>query len=119
MKEYKQGQYRHIHVEKAKSSNGEFTLMNIEAMSRAMKELTPSAFKLWCYLNKNKAGYEFCLSQKAVENFCGIKRTSYLNAFKELYEKDYLTDFVLPRLDIEGYLFLEDAAQNEPEVIEY
>lgn len=112
MQKYKWGQYRHIHVEKAHSEKGEFTLFNLQAMSRAMKELKPSTFKLWCYLNKNKGGYEFSLSQKAVENFCGISRNTYQAAFQELYEKGYLTDFVLPRLDIEGFLFLEDAAQN-------
>lgn len=107
-----EGKYRKIHIAKTKSEKGEFTCINIKAMSQAMRDLTSSGFKLWCYLNKNKDGYELSLSPAAVTNFTGISRSSYLKAFKELYNKNYLSDFFLQKLDVEGYLFLEDAAQN-------
>ena len=108
-----QGKYRHIHTAKAQSDGvNNFTYINLEAMSRAMKELKPSTFKLWCYLNKNKDGYEFSLSQIAVQNFTGISRSSYLAGFKELYDKGYLTDYYFEKLGVEGYLFLEDGGKN-------
>ena len=107
------GKYRHIITKKALSDkNNNFSYFNLEAMSRAMRELKPSTFKLWCYLNKNKDSYCFNLSQVAVTNFTGISRSSYLAAFNELYEKGYLVDTIIPRLNIEGYMFLEDRGQN-------
>lgn len=104
---------RAIRTKKAPhDANNSYSYYNLEAMSRAMRELKPSAFKLWCYLNKNKDGYEFGLSLAAAKEFCKISEKSYLSAFKELQEKGYIVDYVFEN-SIQGYLFVEDGFKNK------
>ena len=68
-----------------------YAKINIEAMSKAISELTGKGLALWLYLSKNNASkienYE--LSQVACTKF-GIKKSSYYNAKDELEEKGYL-----------------------------
>lgn len=58
--------------------------------SQAMKELSPCAYKLYRYLNKNLNGYTFDLSSVDVANYTGISQNSYDRAVKELIEKRFL-----------------------------
>ena len=95
-----------------RDEDNHYTYMNLEAMERAMNELRPSAFKLWCYLNKNMDGYEQGLSFSAVHKFCNMSQNTYLAAFNELYEKNYIFDYVFPN-GIVGYLFVEDGGKNK------
>ena len=95
-----------------RDEDNHYTYMNLEAMERAMNELRPSAFKLWCYLNKNMDGYEQGLSFSAVQKFCHMSQNTYLAAFDELYEKNYIFDYVFPN-GIVGYLFVEDGGKNK------
>lgn len=110
--------YRFVCSRKAESNAEQpFTYFNLEALGRAMRELKPATFKLWCYLNKNRDGYESWLSWSAINKYCGLSRGGYTNAFKELQDKGYITDFYLPRFQKEGFLFLEDAGKNTGEDI--
>jgi hypothetical protein len=109
---------RFIHHKKAISNEANpFTYFNLEALGRAMRELKPATFKLWCYFNKNRDDYESWTSWSAINKYTGLSRTSYYNAFKELQDKGYITDFYLPIFQIEGFLFLEDAGRNTGEDI--
>ena len=69
-----------------------YATANIDALNYAIRELSGSGFKLWSYFNKNQEGYEFELSQKACENQCGIKRSSFYSAINELKAKGYLQE---------------------------
>lgn len=89
-----------------------YSYYNIEAMSRAMNELSASAFKLWCYFNKNRDGFEFGLSSVAVHDFCNMSRTTYSRCFQELLEKGYLIPYTFENT-IQGYLFIEDGFKND------
>lgn len=68
-----------------------YAKINIDAMSKAVSELTGAGLSLWLYLSKNNAAkienYE--LSKAACVQF-GIKKSSYYNAKAELEEKKYL-----------------------------
>ena len=67
-----------------------YATANIDALNYAISELSGSGFKLWAYFNKNQDKYRFELSQKACENQCGIKRSSFYSALNELKAKGYL-----------------------------
>lgn len=72
-----------------------------------MKNLKPSAFKLWGYLNSNQMNYEFGLSSADAQKVCNFSYNTYAAAVNELIEKGYLVAVELyPNLT--GYLFLED-----------
>ena len=62
---------------------------NWEAASRNLKD---SAFRLYMYLSKNADGFKLALSQKAVEEAIGVKKTAYHSAIKELKEQGYITE---------------------------
>lgn len=68
-----------------------YAKINIDAMSKAVSELTGAGLSLWLYLSKNNAAkienYE--LSKAACIQF-GIKKSSYYNAKEELEKKRYL-----------------------------
>lgn len=58
----------------------------IEAFTR----LKPSAFGIYLYLANNANGYKLELSQKAVENKLGIKKSTYHEAIAQLEKVGYL-----------------------------
>lgn len=89
-----------------------YTVLNLKAMKRAMKRLSPSAFKLWCYLNKNLDGYEYGLSKADATSYCNMCITTYEKAMKQLKEKGYLVPYTFPDR-IKGWMFLEDADKTE------
>ena len=68
-----------------------YVMININAMSMAAKDLTPTQFQVWIYFAKNQKGYTFELSRAAVMDFCGIKsEKTYKDAIKTLVAKRYL-----------------------------
>ena len=77
-------------------------MANIEALQKAMNELSGTGFKLWCYFNKNQDAHFFGLSQKDCEQW-GITKSSYYRALDELKEKRYL----LPKPESNIYYFYE------------
>ena len=77
-----------------------YAQVDIDALQRAMQDLDGNAFKVWLYFAKNKAGYEFAVSPKAMEDW-GIKKDSYYRGKKVLEEKGYLIE------GKEGLLFKE------------
>lgn len=67
-----------------------YTRCNLKANKTAMKELTPSAYKLYMYLLWNNNDYVFALSPVDVCNETNISNSSYKRAVKELIEFGYL-----------------------------
>ena len=67
-------------------SNEEWML----AAKKFDKKFNP--FKLYLYLAANEVGYSKDLSQVAVENALGIKRSSYYDSMDCLIEEGYLVD---------------------------
>lgn len=68
----------------------EFLQVGITEWQNAYKELTPSAFAIYLYLASNADGFCLELSQKAIENSLGIKKTAYFEAVKQLEGKGYI-----------------------------
>ena len=66
-----------------------YAQIDMDALKTAMVELDGTAFKIWMYLVRNKNGYEFALSPKAMEDW-GIKKDAYYRAKKVLEDKGYL-----------------------------
>lgn len=80
-----------------------YTCVNIDALTHAMKDMTPAQFKVWFYFAKNQNNYTFELSSVAVQNFCNISDKTYRDAIKILIEKRYL----IKRNDSKIYDFYE------------
>ena len=102
-----------IRIAKARSDkDNTYTIFNFAATRKAMKELAPNAFKLWCYFNSNANGYEFGLSSKEVCELCGMSWKTYQAAIAALIEKGYLIECELyPNLT--GYMFIENGYGGE------
>lgn len=67
-----------------------YTRFRLDALQRAMHQLTPKAFQLWCYLAKNKDGYTLYLSKVDFFNWSPISESSYHKAVQQLKTKRYL-----------------------------
>lgn len=82
-----------ININKEKSDKQHnYSIYNLDALQKAMQTLKGEAFKLWCYLNKNQAGYTFGLSKVDALSW-GIGSTaSYARAVKELIDLGYLVE---------------------------
>ena len=79
-----------------------------------MNKLSPTAFKIWCYLNCNQNTYELELSSIDVRPKCNISRSPYYNGINELIEKGFLIEVEL-RENKTGYLFLETGEEALPQ----
>lgn len=66
-----------------------YCLMHIDSLQAAMCNLKGETLKLWLYCNKNQDGYQFELSQKALQEW-GLKKDAYQTAKKKLIELGYL-----------------------------
>ena len=73
-------------------TNDRFVILDYEITMSAMRDLSPTTFLLWIYLNAN--GCEFVLSRKDVINKTGISASSYARAVAELKEKGYLVHII-------------------------
>ena len=80
-----------------------------EAIFNAMRNLKSTAFKLWLYLVTNRDGFQR-LSEKCACTTCGIGKSSYYEAFKELISKCYL---VQDEQNKDYYEFFEVPYYNE------
>lgn len=53
-----------------------YCLTHIDSLQAAMCNLKGETLKLWLYCNKNQDGYQFELSQKALQEW-GLKKDAY------------------------------------------
>ena len=72
-----------IHINKRKYT-ANFLQVGIDEWENAYKELKPSTFGIYLYLASNSDVFFLALSQKAIENVLGIKKTAYHNSIAEL-----------------------------------
>lgn len=79
-----------IHINK-KRYGANFLQVGIDEWQAAFKDLKPSTFALYLYLASNADGFDLAISQKAVEEAIGIKKTAYHSGLAELREKGYIT----------------------------
>ena len=105
MKSYRN--QRIITIQKATSDkNNLYAIFNLAATRQAMKNLSPTGFILFCYLNMNQRGFKLALSKKDFMDKTGISENTYLKIVHELIEKGYL---VQNSEDASQYTFFEDA----------
>lgn len=71
-------------------TNGRFVVFDYEIMMKAIRDLTPTTYPVWCYLNANKKGYEFALSTTDICAQTGLSPSTAKKAINELIEKRYL-----------------------------
>ena len=64
--------------------------MDIADITAAVKELSPSAFKLYLYLGQNQDNYRFGYSPKDFMMNYGVSESSAKRAKAELVEKGYI-----------------------------
>ena len=76
-----------IHRKKYKTN---FLQIGNEEWQEAYRKLTPSAFQIYLYLASNCNNFQLGLSQKAVEDQFGIKKTAYHTAINQLEELGYI-----------------------------
>lgn len=99
-----------ITVKKEPTDNQNYyTMINLNALELASIDLKAGAFKLWIYLAKNQNNYTFALSNKAAQQYFGIKKDQYDSAVKELIEKGYLIETSKNK-----YLFSELKSGEKP-----
>lgn len=78
-----------VHKEPCNKTNL-YAMFNLDALHKAMKDLTANAFMLWLYIAQNQEGYNFALSNVAFKEATGIGKTAYDNAVDLLIDKGYL-----------------------------
>ena len=74
----------------SKEETGKHTILNLNALQRASRDLQGEAFKLWVYLAKNQDGYKFALSMADAISWGIGSKSSYYRGIKELEYKGYL-----------------------------
>lgn len=74
----------------SKEKQGKHTILSLEGLSMASRQLSGESFKLWLYLAKNQDGYSFGLSMVDALSWGVGSESSYHRAVKELINKGYL-----------------------------
>lgn len=67
-----------------------YAKINKEALIEAMKDLTPTTYKVWIYLASQQANYTFSFSPSAIEKETNIKKSSIQESIRQLINKNYL-----------------------------
>lgn len=103
-----------IEVKKEKSNKeNKYAIFNMTALKYAMKVLSPNAFVLWSYINKNQNGYVFALSPKDALDWGIGSKSSYDRAVKELEKEKFLVKIN----DDQYYNFYEIPEQETIKII--
>lgn len=100
-----------------------YTTLNLAGLEATLYNLSPSAFKVWCWFCMNKEGYEFALTGTKVQKDCHISKATYDKAIKELIDYGYLRQALLFP-NFQGYIFVEGGEmsseyQEEKELVNF
>ena len=101
-----------------------FLQIGIDEWIHAANIFPPATFKLYLYLAGNKDNFSLELSQQAVQNTIGIKKTAYHDGLNELKEAGYLKPLkgniwsFSPRIPEEGKEKGESANANTESSLE-
>lgn len=71
--------------------NNLYCIINIEALEKAVKELSRKELCMWLYFAKNQNNFSFDLSRADCVEWAGICVESYKKARRRLEELGYLT----------------------------
>ena len=110
-----------IRIQKTKGSNEVlYTPIVVEAFDIALKLLSPSEYKVWSYLIKNKDGYVMSFSSADCAAACGLSKSTCKNAVNRLIQLGYL---VKEREDTNMWQFrdipLDPLEEEEPMKIHF
>lgn len=89
MQSYPNQRMIHVHREHA---THDFLGIKNENWQAAARDLGETALALYMYLASNRNDYEFALSQVAVKNAIGMKKSTYYDQFNKLVAKGYLVN---------------------------
>ena len=79
-----------VRIEKAPcNKNNKYTMINLDALNKAMNDLSNAELGVWLYFAKNQNGYEFALSRQDAAEW-NISKTTYHRAIKTFIDKKYL-----------------------------
>jgi hypothetical protein len=67
-----------------------YSIINVEAATKAGTTLSGNEFKLWFYIAKNQDGYSFALSRVTFCREMNVSSSTYYRAVDTLIEKGYL-----------------------------
>lgn len=81
-----------VNIKKTPCAKNFLQINNDEWQGLAKNCDNPSALKLYMYLAANEINYKFALSQVAVENALGFKKSAYHKAIDTLKELGYLIE---------------------------
>lgn len=93
-----------VTVKREKSSEKNYFRINNDSFFAAVKNLTPSATIIYCFLINSKDGFQYPLSSAVVKDITGYSRSTYNRAIKELIEKGYL---VQPDQEVNNWVLYE------------
>ena len=68
-----------------------YTTNNLEALQKAMADLSGAELKVWLYFAKNQNGYKLAVSPADATTW-GIPKSSFHKAFTALKDKGYLVE---------------------------
>lgn len=84
-----------------------YATFNVLAQQQARVTLNGNAFKLYNYFSSFSPTYTEFLTRKNIEAATGLKKSSYIAAFKELQEAGYIQKDPAGENDKDYYLFVE------------
>lgn len=100
-----------------------YTMINIDALFKAMKALNGTEFKLWIYLSKNQNDFGFDFSPQHLQDVTGVSKASSWRAVNKLTELGFIlykhetpedttfTFYEVPQAKIEKRIIKEEINQ--------
>ena len=79
-----------VHANQGVNDNIQYAKININAAEMALSILSPIAFKLWLYFNKNENGCNLKISKTKIFKDCGFNNYKYNKAWNELINLGYI-----------------------------
>ena len=94
-------------VEKAKEANRPYLIAYIDNLQDAMRNLTPSAFKVYMCLLFNADGFKVRFSPENIHNMTGLCKDTIRKAMTQLEQKGFIKS-----VDWYRYIFTENRTKN-------
>ena len=70
--------------------HNKYTMINLDALQMAMRDLTNAQFKVWLFLAKNADGYDLELSPAEAAYYWGIKKNTMQETIRLFTKRGYL-----------------------------
>ena len=112
-----------IHKEPCNKSN-KYTMINLEALQKAMRSLSNAELEVWLYFAKNQDGYESAVSPKDAKDNWNIATTTFHRTMQKFEKEGYLVPdhansnrYTFYEVPEKGISF-EDETPKKPAVIQ-